>query len=884
MDTIKKILFATFLLLGLSGSAQIVQPYRYVDNSFTGKVNVGVGTVRETAASAYFEIGPSSNGLKGFLPPRTTTTLRDAISSPANGLLLYNVTTSRYSFYNGSTWLDLGPTIDTAGMLANYINNIGYALLRTGQTVRVDSATLALTFLRRKDSLTSTNLLGYVTKKILADTAAAIRADFPVGGSGAVGEIDSSFALSGDTLQAKWWINVKDYQAKGDGVRVTDANITNGDATLTSASSSFTSANIGQSIVVYGGAAAGGELRTTIASINSATSVELAANAGATVSGGVAKYGTNNTVPFQTALNLADAEGKKVFVPIGRYFIFDTLRTTSIAGNPNSQLYIPLNSYTFSSSVKTIELIGEISPNIFSDPINNKDNPTTGVVIESVRRVSGAIIGASSESAAWGDFNFVQFSIKNIHFRVDTDSAGVIVGAKTTGIDASKLSMFDCDNVRIDIINGFTSVQPEPTAYGIKTPALNNFVRSNITKSFIEGFYTAITVNEHTVIDDVFIDVCYNGLQYLAAHHTSHIDRICIARSKYIIVVSGIAKFSIDDLSVEYKTDNATPTGAWFNTTTVLKEDVPSGLGSIKYTIIESGIGLNNALFNRTNATSSLIEAKTINRTGPVWTTATRPSVDYGVIGYNTDLGCIEFYDPASAAWQTAGSNRGLGSISYNQGTGSGASTELAYDATNNFLLVKTTTSQDGIQIGEYPGFPTYSGLWAGNITRNGNNYAFIGDGTSETIFNGATLKFRIANGSSPNAIAVDASGNVGIAQNSPTTKLQVAGRFASQQGADVASAAGAIALGSDGNSFEITGTSAITLISNVGWVNGAEVTLIFTSTATLTDGTANSGTDIGMELAGNANFVATADDVVTLVLCEVGGTQRWREKSRSVN
>jgi hypothetical protein len=103
-------------------------------------------------------------------------------------------------------------------------------------------------------------------------------------------------------------------------------------------------------------------------------------------------------------------------------------------------------------------------------------------------------------------------------------------------------------------------------------------------------------------------------------------------------------------------------------------------------------------------------------------------------------------------------------------------------------------------------------------------------------------------------------------------------------QGADVASAAGAIALGGDGNSFEITGTAAITLISNLSWQNGSEVTLIFTSTATLTDGTANSGTDIGMELAGNANFVATANDVLTLVLSEVGGTQRWREKSRSVN
>lgn len=103
-------------------------------------------------------------------------------------------------------------------------------------------------------------------------------------------------------------------------------------------------------------------------------------------------------------------------------------------------------------------------------------------------------------------------------------------------------------------------------------------------------------------------------------------------------------------------------------------------------------------------------------------------------------------------------------------------------------------------------------------------------------------------------------------------------------QGADVASVAGAITLGSGGNAFEITGTDAITLISNTNWHNGSVVTLLFTSTATLTDGTANSGTDIGMELAGNTNFTASADDTITLVLGEIGGTQRWFEVGRSVN
>lgn len=41
---------------------------------------------------------------KGFLPPRVTTTQRDAISSPATGLMVYNTTTNTMQFYNGSVW------------------------------------------------------------------------------------------------------------------------------------------------------------------------------------------------------------------------------------------------------------------------------------------------------------------------------------------------------------------------------------------------------------------------------------------------------------------------------------------------------------------------------------------------------------------------------------------------------------------------------------------------------------------------------------------------------------------------------------------------------------------------------------------------------------
>lgn len=122
-----------------------------------------------------------------------------------------------------------------------------------------------------------------------------------------------------------------------------------------------------------------------------------------------------------------------------------------------------------------------------------------------------------------------------------------------------------------------------------------------------------------------------------------------------------------------------------------------------------------------------------------------------------------------------------------------------------------------------------------------------------------------------------------GEIRNNLRTEINGA-RFQQAQGADVASTAGVMTLGGDGNTFEITGTNSITAILSTNWQNGSEITLMFTSTATLVDGTANSGSDIGFELAGNTNFTAAAGNVVKLVLAEIGGTQRWRETSRSLN
>jgi len=40
----------------------------------------------------------------GILIPRLSDAQRNAIPSPATGLLIYNTTTNKFNFYNGSGW------------------------------------------------------------------------------------------------------------------------------------------------------------------------------------------------------------------------------------------------------------------------------------------------------------------------------------------------------------------------------------------------------------------------------------------------------------------------------------------------------------------------------------------------------------------------------------------------------------------------------------------------------------------------------------------------------------------------------------------------------------------------------------------------------------
>jgi hypothetical protein len=84
-------------------------------------------------ASAILE---AKSTTKGFLPPRMTTTQRDAIASPATGLQVYNTTTNTSDYYNGTAWVSIssGNIYTTDGTLtsARTLTSGGFPLTFTG--------------------------------------------------------------------------------------------------------------------------------------------------------------------------------------------------------------------------------------------------------------------------------------------------------------------------------------------------------------------------------------------------------------------------------------------------------------------------------------------------------------------------------------------------------------------------------------------------------------------------------------------------------------------------------------------------------------------------------------------------------------------------------
>jgi uncharacterized protein (TIGR02145 family) len=91
-------------------------------------------------ASALLDVKSTS---KGFLPPRMTTVQRDLITTPAAGLVIFNITTNSLQLYNGTGWVSLITPSSTAVFLPTIVigtqqwmnKNLDVAFYRNGDPI-----------------------------------------------------------------------------------------------------------------------------------------------------------------------------------------------------------------------------------------------------------------------------------------------------------------------------------------------------------------------------------------------------------------------------------------------------------------------------------------------------------------------------------------------------------------------------------------------------------------------------------------------------------------------------------------------------------------------------------------------------------------------------
>lgn len=153
------------LLLVLNVCGQTIQPMGFKHYSFPFQVNIGYGEVKFTDSSAYLEIGKPTDSKKGVLIPRATTAQRNAFVFKSNGLLIYNVTTSRFNYWNGSSWIEINPTGGGGGGGGGISGAFAdYGLLNLDDsTLRVDTFLVTTRLWRNKLRDSLVGLIGAIS-------------------------------------------------------------------------------------------------------------------------------------------------------------------------------------------------------------------------------------------------------------------------------------------------------------------------------------------------------------------------------------------------------------------------------------------------------------------------------------------------------------------------------------------------------------------------------------------------------------------------------------------------------------------------------------------------------------------------------------------------
>jgi hypothetical protein len=419
------------------------------------------------------------------------------------------------------------------------------------------------------------------------------------GGAGAA-------ATSGDFAVLRSWgiFNVKDptYGAVGNTTQISDAAISSGSNTLTSAGSSFTSAYIGRTAAVAGAGASGKFYTRTITAVPSGTTLTLNSTAaGTTVSAALAYIGTDDTTAIQAAVDAAMTfGGGEVDIPGGIYMIAGAL-----GGVGNSQLLISVvdQSTTPPAKLKAISInglmYGPTSYNIFgSDQLPS----TSGTILFSPVDNSGtapAMISCGPSSGAFSTFSGINVAINELSFRTAYSPQNAIDNINMNNAYAFVGRGIVCDVAATT--NQMVATAPAGTlaGSGIRTPRVDNGAKTTLIDCTIAGKPIGFDWCEHANLIDCETYFCKVGYLVNSANHALYGERIAYYHTSQGFVMNGASevRLTVGQVAVEHAASG------WPATTADVND--PSNLihGTCSAAVVLAGVGPDST-FSKTGGTN----------------------------------------------------------------------------------------------------------------------------------------------------------------------------------------------------------------------------------------------------------------------------------------
>ena len=540
--------------------------------------------------------------------------------------------------------------------------------------------------------------------------------------------------------------NVKQYGAKGDGILLFDGTITSGTDDFTSASATFTSADVGKVITIRGAAGTNVDLTTTISAYVNANSVTLTDNASATVSGDQFTYGTDDTTALRavmTAIGTNSTIGKSatMFFPAGTYIVNGAFDQSN-----SSQIAFPLNAFANSATTITIKGATASAPNQIA---NN------GSIIFGTRNGSAGTdsILSVTDAGGGGTGNIARINavFENIRFRTVQDPYH-------TAVNLEYVDQAQGLNVIFDTASDGSALPTHSGSYALKLPGvLAGNVSGGWTNLKIKNYRNGVRLGEHSVIKTAFIVLGVNALVFNDCRYPAQVFQVSVESVQNPVVVTSTGSvtsyFRIHDLDLEHNSGT-------FATVYDILDTSNLGVGDIYYSIFDNGGG---TTLLKSGGKNISLHSKNTNQMEFHPVSGDHFSVVSGAADSSTSGG---IFLAKQNDYTAVDAGTRLGGFGF-AGSYSTTGTQYVYGATMQAIAAEAFTASAAGTHMQFRTTPTGSATLAERmrITSQGN----VGIGTTNPtqIFQIGTAAAGLQVTSTGGLIS---AGNVGISTTAPTT------------------------------------------------------------------------------------------------------------------